>query len=190
MSPTVAVAVVTWLAIIVLYLGLAAVLREVALLRAQVTRLSAMVGAQPGGSVPTGTGSTDAAASAVAAAGDGQDRITLPATVTQGRPMIVLMADSSCPLCRVALDALSRAGLAEQPVLLTYESEQAWGPLPDTVRVVRDDAAWSELAHLQTPVLAAVSATGTVDSLALPASEQDIDATLASWGVRAHSGAR
>lgn len=166
MSPAVAVAVITWVAIVVLYLGLAAVLREVRLLRAQVMRLSVVTAVQP-----------DEATSSPA--------ITMPGVIREGAPAVVLAADSSCPLCRMTIARLARISehLPEPAVLLTYEDEQTWGPLPPSLRVVRDEAAWSQIAHLSPPVLLQVNGQGKVTDLVLPARDDDVDATLATWGV-------
>ncbi|MDO5663521.1 MAG: hypothetical protein Q4G40_12560, partial [Brachybacterium sp.] len=56
MSGTVALWVLTWIALIVLYLCLAAVLREVRLLRAQVGRLQERVSSPGGAGEASGAG--------------------------------------------------------------------------------------------------------------------------------------
>lgn len=167
MSPAVAVAVITWVAIVVLYLGLAAVLREVKMLRAQVMRMSVVTAAQ-----------TDEATTS-------EPAISMPAVVRDGAPAVVLAADSSCPLCRMTIARLAELSehMPEPAVLLTYEDADSWGPLPASLRVVRDDAAWSQIAHLSPPVLLQVSGQGKVTDLVLPARDDDVDATLATWGV-------
>ncbi len=177
MPPAVAVALITWAAIIVLYLALAAVLRELRLLRLQVSRLSvvhAPAGAQ-GGPVGATMPTLD----------PGGSNIVLPADVTAGQGGVVLAATSSCPLCRVVIDHLARwADQHDLPaVLLTYEPEGDWGHLPPALRVVRHDEAWSQVAHLDPPVLLQVSDTGLVTDLILPVRGEDVDAALTSWGV-------
>lgn len=172
MSPAVAVAVITWVAIVVLYLGLAAVLREVKMLRAQVTRM-AVVTADGDQAVPSG--GTQSAPS-----------MSMPAVPRDGQPAVVLAADSSCPLCRMTIGRMAELAdqLPEQPVLLTYETPEQWGPLPPVLRVVRDEDAWSQIAHMSPPVLLQVDGRGRVQDLALPAREDDVDATLSSWGIQ------
>jgi hypothetical protein len=150
-----AILIVTWATIVVLYLGLAAVLREVRLLRDRV--------------------------GADAAAG-GQISIRLPAAVTRGHRRVVAAVDSGCPLCRVVARRLA-AITAVRPVLLTFEPVDQWSGVDDRLDVVRDDRAWSAIAHLSTPVLMLVDGDGAVERLVLPASERDILPTLASWGV-------
>ncbi|GMA18458.1 hypothetical protein MM440_10610 [Arsenicicoccus piscis] len=137
MSPWVAV-VVSWIAIVVLYLGLAACLREIRLLRGQVSRLTYPAGAA---------------------------------------------SDSACPLCRLVLARLAdlSSRLPEPAVLLTYESDDVWGPLPAGIRVVRDDPSWSAVAHLTPPVLMLVAPSGEVLELALPAGPDDVDRALESF---------
>ena len=160
MTPTAALWGLTFVAIVVLYLCLAAVLREVRLLRAQVARLTAT-------SAPTG------------------QHLRLPAGLTGGRDAVVLASDSRCPLCRVVLAALADLSprLAEPPVVLTHEPATDWGDLPPGLRLVRDEDAWRELAHLSSPVLLSVAGNGTVRELLLPANEHEVAATLQRWGA-------
>lgn len=179
MNPWLAAGIITWVAIVVCYLGLAAVLREVRILRHQVSRLSF-------------------AAGQLATAGPREDGITstqgqglrLPAVLEPSaeghpQPAVVLAATSGCPLCRVALQRVGELGprLAAPVTLLTYEDHAAWGDLPSGVRVVRDDEAWSEIAHLAPPALLRVAATGAVTEIQLPVGAASVDETLASWGL-------
>lgn len=170
MSALTALTLLQWVALVVLYLALAAVLREVRMLRGQVARLQAGVGV-PG------------ASSAGSALGD-----ATRLAVSPGRPAIVLVATSTCPLCRLVLERLDAgpvdprsAGL--DAVLLTYEDEAAWGELPTRLRVVRDADAWSALAHLEPPLLARLDSGGQVVDLVLPASENDVDTALRAWAA-------
>ena len=52
-------------------------------------------------------------------------------------------------------------------VLLTYEEPAAWGEPPRRLRVLRDESAWSQLAHLEPPLLAWLEPDGTVRDLRL-----------------------
>jgi len=172
-SVPVALGILTWVAVLVLYLALAAVLREVRLLRRQVARLSVQVA--PGGTGAEGTPTG-------AAPGLRRTDLALtPAAAGRGGP--VLAATSTCPLCRVALDRLARWAVASgsPATLLTYEPDSAWGELPGGVRVVRDDAAWSGIAHIDPPLLMDVADDGAVRDIALPATGADVDAALALW---------
>lgn len=159
MSTTLALVILSWIAIVVLYLALVSVHREVRQLRRQLA--------------------ADHASGA--ALGD----VRLPAQFAEqvARPdsdRLVLVADSTCPLCRRAADALASAATEEsRPVLLTYESETLWSGLPETVELVRDRQAWSALAHLSPPVLLTVDPSGRISSLELPTTEAEVARALA-----------
>ncbi|MET8677169.1 hypothetical protein ABZW18_06135 [Streptomyces sp. NPDC004647] len=159
MSPTLAMVILSWIAIVILYLALAAVLREVRMLRRHVDERAA----------------TAAAPAELQLPAPFVERIAEP-----GRERTVLVADASCPLCRYATAVLAEVATPEfRPVLLTYEPPERWSTLPETVQVVQDRDAWSSLAHLSPPVLLTVGTDGTVGSLHLPSSERDIAAALA-----------
>lgn len=162
MSPGVALWVLAWIAIVVLYLGLSAVLREIRLLRAQVSRLTASGAAPRAAQNPR-----------------------LPATLMADGPGIVLTADSLCPLCRVVAATVSaQADRLGRPVtLLTHESPEAWTDVPPGLRLVQDEQAWREVSHLSPPVLMDVAADGVVRDLVLPSNENEADAALKRWTV-------
>jgi len=153
--------VVTWAAIVLLYLGLAAVLRELRLLRQRVAEETA-----------SGTQFKESA-------------IRLPAELTAGRPRVVVAAESGCPLCRVVLHELGVAATAwaVRPILLTYEPATQWSDVSAGFDLVRDDRAWSAIAHLSPPALMLVDANGLVKRIKLPANEQDVRTTLDAWGA-------
>lgn len=181
MSPSVAFGILTWLAILVLYLALSAVLREVRLLRRQVSRLQLLT-ASPSTSATSATG--DSAGPVAAGEQRRHTGLTLPPIAAgQGGP--VLAATSDCPLCRIAIDRLSRWAVATgQPAtLLTWETEAAWGALPPGVRAVRDRDAWSEIAHIDPPLLLDVADDGVVRDVILPATGADVDAALSRWSA-------
>ncbi|MCK2238375.1 MULTISPECIES: hypothetical protein [unclassified Crossiella] len=148
MDPVLALLILAWAAITLLYLGLAAVLREVRLLRRGLTAGQA-----------TGLGGTD---------------LRLPESVTAklAGPRTVLVADSGCPLCQFTATELARH--ADRPVLLTYEDRAAWPELPGSVELITDRDAWQGLAHLNPPMLLSVAADGRIDSLVLPTSAADV----------------
>lgn len=160
MSATLALVILSWIAIVILYLALAAVLREVRMLRRRLDERGADTAAPPA-------------------------ELVLPASFVEriaapGQERTVLVADAGCPLCRHAAAVLAEmATPAFRPVLLTYESPEQWSSLPDTVELVQDRDAWSSLAHLSPPVILTVGADGTVGSLHLPSSERDIVGALA-----------
>lgn len=152
MDPLLAVLILAWAAIVLLYLGLAAVLRELRLLRRQLT--------------------------ARQAAGADLADLRLPeATAARlGGPRLVLVADSGCPLCQLAAAELANAG--DRPALLTYEDRAAWPALDPAIELITDRAAWQALAHLNPPMLLSVAADGRVESLVLPTSAADVRRAL------------
>jgi len=154
MSPMIAFAVVTWAAIVVLLLGLAAVLREVRLLRGLVTgRPGAFAAAAP--------------------------EIDLGARVTGGATRVVVAADSGCQLCHQAAQRLAESHPGA--VLLTHEPADRWRAYAGALRVVSDPDAWRQLSHLSTPVLMLVDGAGRVRRMMLPTRLSDVDTALAEW---------
>jgi hypothetical protein len=165
MSPWTAVAILTWVALLLLYLGLAATLRKVNALTAELAALRA------GG---------DARAAGV--------QLRLPGLAEAGAPgrRLVLAADSVCPACHVAVAALDELAprLGSAPLLLTYEAPEVWQSATH-LQVRHDPESWRLLASLSPPVLMAVDAGGQVTELSLPTIPEDIVRTLAGWGMMA-----
>jgi hypothetical protein len=155
MSTTLALVILSWVAIVVLYLGLASVQREVRQLRQQLAADRAGGTSLGDVRLPAGFAS----------------RVARP-----GADRVVLVADSTCPLCQHAAGAL--AATADQPVLLTYEPAERWPDLPDAVELVQDREAWSTLAHLSPPVVLRVTPSGEIGSLELPTTEAEIARAL------------
>jgi len=155
MSPTVALYIVTWAAIIVLFFGLAAVLREVRLLRGLVSRDS------------DGFSST---------APDIQLGARLAAT---DQPHIVLAADSGCPLCLAVIKKIQYRGT--QVTLLTHEQPAIWRDIADHLTIVSDQEVWRAVSHLAPPLLMLVDRSGTVRKLVLPVREEEVDTVLDDW---------
>jgi hypothetical protein len=155
MSPTLAFDIATWAAIFVLFAGLAAILREVRLLRALVTRNADGFATAP----------PELSLGERFAGGDGS--------------RIVLAADSGCPLCVVAAERLARR--APDAVLLTHESGSVWEGVADRLRVVTDLESWRTISHLSTPVLMLVDGSGLVRKLVLPVREEEIDRVVGEW---------
>ncbi|MGP3947157.1 hypothetical protein [Streptomyces sp. 7N604] len=159
MSATLALVILSWIAIVILYLALAAVLREVRMLRRRLDE-------RAGTAVPPA-------------------ELVLPPSFVEriaepGRERTVLVADAGCPLCRHAAAVLAEMATPDfRPVLLTYEPPERWSSLPDALELVQDRDAWSSLAHLSPPVLLTVGTDGTIGSLHLPSSERDIAGALA-----------
>jgi len=158
MSPTLAMWIVTWVAIVVLFLAVGAVLREVRLLRILITRDAGFSSATPD--------------------------LRLDPGVVEGRDNIVLASDSGCPLCAAVASRLAARAVEDgaRPVLLTYEDPTTW---PDEIRevftVVSDQSAWQKIAHLSPPVLMAVAADGAVRQLGLPVDEGSAEQMLDKW---------
>ncbi|MCP3802562.1 hypothetical protein NLX83_25145 [Allokutzneria sp. A3M-2-11 16] len=147
MSAELAFYLITWAAIIVLFLGLVATLREVRLLRAVVMR-------DPDG---------------FAAA---QPDVVLGGVFADGtsRP-IVAAVDSGCPLCRVVVDELAQR--APHAKLLTHESPSVWSGAG--LEIISDREAWRAVSHLSPPVLMHVDGGGAVRRMTLPVRVEELD---------------
>jgi hypothetical protein len=156
MSPIIAYHVLVWVAIVVLFCALAAVMREVRLLRATVLG---------NGKGFTATG----------------PEVTLGPGFADGRPRIVLAADTGCPLCVAAAERLARS--APGATVLTHEDVAAWHGLADGLDVVRDRESWRAISHLATPVLMRVDGTGRVASLVLPTRVSEVDDLVTEWSA-------
>lgn len=158
MTTSTAFLVITWAAILVLFFGLAAVLREVRLLRGIVTRTAdGFVAAPP-------------------------DVVLGPRFA--GR--IVAAVDSGCPLCLTVVERLAELDVGA--TLLTHEPPSRWDGLAHGVPVVSDAGAWRSVSHLSPPVLMLTDDTGRVRRLLLPVRAGDVDTTLADWAARKAGG--
>jgi hypothetical protein len=155
MSPTLAFDIITWAAIVVLFLGLAAVLREVRLLRGIVTR-------DPNGFV---TAPPELSLGERFASGGGS--------------RIVLAADSGCPLCVVAAGRLAK--WSPGSILLTHESGAVWDGVAGRLRVISDRESWRAISHLSPPVLMLIDGTGLVRRMVLPVREEEVDRVVGEW---------
>ncbi|WP_086824846.1 hypothetical protein [Allokutzneria sp. NRRL B-24872] len=147
MSAELAFYLITWAAIVVLFLGLVATMREVRMLRAIVMRNpDGFAAAEPdvvlGGAFADGT----------------------------SRP-IVAAVDSGCPLCRVVVEEL--ASRAPQAVLLTHESPSVWGGVG--LEIISDREAWRAISHLSPPLLMHVDGGGAVRRMTLPVRVEELD---------------
>jgi len=155
MSPLLAFAVITWAAIVLLFLGLGAVLRELRMLRMEVARdPSGFTAAQP-----------DIRLDGWSAAG--------------AQPELVLAVDSGCALCRTTAERL--ASRRPGSVLLTHESPEVWAEVADRLRVLSDRTAWRAISHLSPPVLMLIDGTGSVRRMVLPTTEDDVTNALIEW---------
>jgi hypothetical protein len=165
MSPWPAVTIITWIALLVLYLGLAATLRQVRLLSAELAALRAR-------------GDTRAT---------GID-LVLPALAVPDGPAtrLVVAADTGCPACHMTVGLLAELapGMATSPLLLTYEPPEAWRESAGPMEIRQDTESWRALRHLAPPVLMSVDPSGRVLDLALPSVPQDVPRTVAAWGFR------
>ena len=161
MTPSTALTVLTWAAIILLFFGLAAVLREVRLLRGMVTRSADGFVAVPP-DLDLGP----------RFAGDG------------GR--IVAAVDSGCPLCLTVVERLATSGA--EATLLTHEPVTTWADLAHGLPVISDGEAWRSVSHLAPPVLMLLDGAGRVRRMLLPVRAAEVDTTLAGWAVPKSGG--
>lgn len=157
MDKTLALFIITWAVMVLLYLGLARVLFEVNGLRRRVDRLAAQSF--------TSTASHP---------------IVLSDDVFAGVD-VILVAESSCPRCWAVLEYLVEHGSAHQLALLTYEEPTAWSPWSDRIRIIRSASDWASMAHLSPPVLLRLDRGGAVADIALPVGESDLKKTLDLW---------
>jgi hypothetical protein len=154
MSPGLAFDIVTWAAIVVLFLGLAAVLRELRLLRGLVTQGGdGFVSAPP--------------------------ELSLGQRFAGGGAHVVLAADTGCPLCVAAAERLARR--APGATLLTHEPAEVWHRVAGRLRVASDPESWRSISHLSTPVLMLVDGAGAVRRLVLPVREEQVDTVVGEW---------
>jgi hypothetical protein len=154
MAPWLAASIVTWAAMVILYFGLAATLRKVNVLTAELAAIRA-------GGAPKASGIS----------------ITMPGY--EGR--LVLAADSACPSCSVTVKALDTLALRTKPVLLTYEEPSTWDA--PSLEIRQDAKAWRAVAHLSPPVLLSIGEDARVAQLALPTHPDDVTRALAAWGL-------
>jgi hypothetical protein len=162
MSPSLAFSVLTWTAIVVLFFGLGAVLREVRLLRGLVTSgPDGFTAAQPdltlGGSFAP-------------------DRSP---TAGPAAPRMVVAADTGCGLCVAIVRRLAGRGAAA--TVLTHEPADAWTDLAGPLPVVTDREAWRAISHLSPPVLMLVDGAGLVRKLLLPVRAEQADDAAEQW---------
>ena len=165
MSPVTALWIVTWLAIVLLFLAVGAITRELRLLRERI----------------------DAAGSTTDGYVAHPPDITFdPAVVPPG---VVVAGDADCPLCLVVADLAARrvrAG-ADRPTLLTHQSLDEWpAQVVRDLRPVRAQDQWREVAHLTPPALMRVAADGRVTELSLPLTEAAALEVLDRWLTPAH----
>jgi hypothetical protein len=156
MSPIIAYHVLVWVAIVVLFCALAAVMREVRLLRGIVLQ--------------GGKGFTAA-----------RPEITLGPEFADDRTRIVLAADTGCPLCLSATERLRQR--APGATVLTHEDVAAWDGLADGLDVVRDRESWRAISHLAPPVLMRVDGTGRVGKLVLLTRVSEVDDMVTEWSI-------
>jgi hypothetical protein len=156
MSPIIAYNVLIWLAIVILFCGFAAVLREVRLLRGMVSR--------------DGKGFAS-----------GQPDIELGSRFAGGRPRLVLAVDSGCPLCVAATERLRER--APGAAVLTHEDVAVWEGRAGDLEVVRDREAWRAISHLASPVLMEVDGNGRVSRLVLPTRLSEVDDMVTEWSA-------
>jgi hypothetical protein len=157
-SPLLAYDIVLSAAVVVLYLGLAATLREVRTLRGTVL-------GQAGG-----TGYA------------GQPDIRLGPPFQGAGTRIVVAADSGCALCLAVIERLAARGAPA--TVLTHEPAAVWEPLAHGLPVVSDRESWRAVAHLSPPVLLLADGAGAVGALVLPAGVGEVDGVLAGWTER------
>lgn len=160
MSPVIAFDIVTWAAIVVLFFGLAAVLREVRLLRGLVARN------------PDGFATAQPDLSLGERFADGN-------TSHRGARRIVVAVDSGCPLCLAVIDRLAER--APEATLLTHEPAAVWDGVASELTVVSDRESWRAVSHLSPPVLMLVDGSGLVRRMVLPVRVEEVDHVLGEW---------
>lgn len=161
MTPSIAFIVLTWAAIVLLFFGLAAVLREVRLLRGMVAR------------------NTDGFAAA-------PPDLTLGPRFAVDGGRVVAAVDSGCPLCLTVVERL--AGLGAEATLLTHEPETTWAELAHGLPVISDGEAWRSVSHLAPPVLMLLDPAGRVRRMLLPVRAGEVDTALAEWAAPKSGG--
>ncbi|SNS63067.1 hypothetical protein SAMN05421812_101186 [Asanoa hainanensis] len=165
MEPWIAVAIVTWVALLLLLAALGSVVRDLRLLRGQVDQSAAQF-----------------AATRVA--------LRMPNLAGVGT-RIVLAGESGCPLCvAAALRAAGVSAAAQVPVtLLTHEAADSWADVPTgALSVVSDPESWQVIGHLSPPVLLLLSAEGDVQRLVLPVDTAEVDRVLSEWSTTLRRG--
>lgn len=161
MPPYLGLFVVTWVALALLYLGLARVLQELYVLRARVASLSTS-SARTGG------------------ASQLQFDLALPSELAAASSVVVA-AESSCSTCWKVLTAVAAHPAPSKPLLLTYEDERVWEPVADDFTVIRSHSGWSSISHLTPPVLVKLGPQGRPEQIVLPVSAAEVTSTLDSW---------
>jgi hypothetical protein len=156
MDRTLALFIITWGVMVLLYLGLARVLFEINGLRRRVDRLTAQSSSTA--SYP----------------------IVLSDDVFTGVD-VLLVAESSCARCWAVLEYLVEHGSAHQLALLTYEEPTVWSPCSSRIQIIRSTTDWASMAHLSPPILLRLDRGGAVADIALPVGESDLKKTLDLW---------
>jgi hypothetical protein len=159
MSLTAAAFLVTWAALILLYLALARVFYELRALRA---------GLAPGTTSPTASNPS----------------IRLSWTWPTGERRIVLAVDSSCAACWAAVEEAADATAVQAvapTVLLTHEPAARWKAVEQKFDVRVDEQAWSALAHLSAPILLWLNSNGHAEEIVLPAKPGEVREAINRW---------
>jgi hypothetical protein len=158
MDRTLALFIITWSVMLLLYLGLARVLYDLHGLRRRVERLSAQ-SAPAASSLP----------------------LELP-TGTFGGVDVLLAVESSCPRCWMVAEWIIENASTRQAALLTYEDPTVWSPFSDRIRIIQSESAWASITHLSPPVLLRLDPAGSaVTDIFLPVGESDLRTTLDLW---------
>lgn len=163
MAPDTALIVALTVAVLVLYLGLAATLREVREMRRDLTLLGADIGRDR---------SLDMRLSGLSDPSE-------PATV-------VAVVDQACPLCLAVLDELEHRRHDPVPAVVLAHGDLAQLETAYPTLDIRDvPEAWQELAHLTPPVLMTVDRSGSVTDMQLPANQMQARDVLQRWSATA-----
>lgn len=154
MSLTIAFGIVTWVAIVLLYLALLRVFHELRTLRA------------------------DIASSRLNSAG--QEPVQLPGW-QEPEARIVLAVDSTCPACWATVEEVAALPGATGLVLLTHEPAATWAAVEETFTIREDARAWTALAHLSAPMVLLTGPSGRVEELVLPVKEGEAREAVQRW---------
>jgi hypothetical protein len=155
MSLTIAFGIVTWVALILLYLALVRVFYELRSTREQL-------------------------AAALRTSG-GQDRIQFPPDWRTTDPSIVLAVDSTCEACWAAIEEAANTTETARPTLLTHEPAERWASVDEKFTIREDTAAWAAVAHLSSPIMLRLDPNGSVDELVLPTRPGDVRDAILRW---------
>lgn len=157
MSVSAAVDVVTWAALLLLYLGMARLWVEVRSIRRAIQFPLALAGEQTS-----------------------QHSAFLPAAVNQPTPTIVAVVDSDCSSCWDVAFLMDQLVPAGRGYLLSYESASTWAVRGVRTEAIVDEDAWTSFVPLSTPILVLTNGE-QINRIHPPVDTEDARKTLLQW---------